>query len=92
MVFERQYKQEAIKSIRVTSCNSTSCWLWILYDKGFLSVNKGILEQSKALDLSKLDIMYENHKIIDSYNSINHVFFDYHYQFIYKHKHNHKTK
>jgi hypothetical protein len=61
-----------------------------LYDKGFLGVNKGILEQSKALDLSKLDIIYENHKVIDSYNSINHVFFDYHYEFIYKHNHNHK--
>lgn len=60
-----------------------------LYDRGFLGVNKGILEQSKALDLSKLDIMYENHKIIDSYNSINQEFFDYHYEFIYKHNHKH---
>ena len=39
MVFERQYKQEAIKSLRVTSCNSTSGSLWILYDKGFLVQN-----------------------------------------------------
>ena len=39
MVFERQYKQEAVKSMRVSSCNSTSGWLWVLYDKGFLVQN-----------------------------------------------------
>jgi hypothetical protein len=61
-----------------------------LYDRGFLGVNKGILEQSNFLDLSKFDIKYEKNKVVESYNSINHVFFDYHYEFIYKHKHKHK--
>lgn len=63
-----------------------------LYDRGFLGVNKGILEQSKFLDLSKFDIKYEKNKVVESYNSINQVFFDYHYEFIYKHKHNKNKK
>jgi hypothetical protein len=57
-----------------------------LYDRGFLGVHKGILEQSSLLDLSKFDIKYEKYKSVECYNMINNEFFDYHYHFIYKNK------
>ena len=57
-----------------------------LYDYGIIGVNKGILEISPKFEIQNYDLSYvenKNNKVINAYNKINYVFFDYHYVHIY---------
>ena len=53
-----------------------------LYDNGLLSVCKGLLQVSPIIN--EYDLYYNRNKCIPSYNFKNSVYFDFHYNFIYK--------
>lgn len=53
-----------------------------LYDNGFLSVYKGLLEVSTFIN--QYDLHYYNNKQINRYNLRNKKYFIFHYNNIYK--------
>ena len=53
-----------------------------LYDNGLLSVCKGLLQVSPIIN--DYDLYYNINKCIPSYNFKNSVYFDFHYNSIYK--------
>ena len=53
-----------------------------LYDNGFLSVYKGLLQVSTFIN--KYDLHYKKNKYIPYYNLQNEIYFIFHYNYIYK--------
>lgn len=53
-----------------------------LYDNGFLSVYKGLLKVSSFIN--KYDLQYNKNKLIPYYNLKNEIYFNFHYNYIYK--------
>ena len=54
-----------------------------LYDEGILGVKNSILHVSSKL-ISDFDLSYLFNKVINTYNSKNAQFFDYHFKYIFK--------
>ena len=53
-----------------------------LYDKGFISIDDGMLIISPLLNIEDTDLIFNNY-IINSFNGSNKIYFDFHYKYIF---------